>query len=718
MGFKIKRYLDNILFVLVVLLVFCVVFENKLVVPSWVQVVGRMHPLVLHFPIVLLLVYVFLELFSVRISISKELTNGVLLVASLTATFTALAGLLLSRESGYDSDALFAHKWWGVGAAFISSVLYHTKNNTWFKESLVKFSAVLIGICLVVAGHFGSNVTHGSDFLFEPIMSNVSLNDTVSFKHAVMYDHVIVPIFKSKCFSCHNPEKKKGKLDLTTKEAFLKGGEDGKIVLAGNVAESKLTHVINLPLAHDDHMPPEGKAQLTHQEMNLLSQWVRAGADMKNKVTAISSTDSLYMAAESIWKSSHQKKLEAKYTFDAANPEEIKNLNSPNRSVVPLAKESPALKVIFYNKESFSSAMLSELKTVRNNIVELDLHNMPIQNGDMKMISEFENLEVLNLNYTEIGNEGLKYLSSLKQLQRLSLSGTSTSASDIGMLSECIALKEIFIWNTSVQTADITSLQKQFNQVTFQTGFEDDGAILKLPPPRLTNKSVVFSESLMIELSNPIQGAEMRYTINDEKLDSVSGLVYSAKGISLSQSTEIRAQAFKDGWTKSDVLTFPVVRNSFPPDQLSFTYAPNPRYQGRGTQSLIDKQLAQPSSWHPGWVGFYEKPMELVLTYLQPVTVSSVSFSCLLDIGGYIFPPESVEVWGGTNINKLKRITSIKPAQPTAYKNNQRYLLNYTFKPEHVSILKIIAKPIHALPSWHSSKGQRGHFFVDELGVN
>ena len=718
MGVKIKRYLDNVLFVLVVLLIFCVVFENKLVVPSGVQVIGRMHPLILHFPIVLLLLYTFLELLSVRIIIRKELTTVFLLIASLTATFTALAGVLLSKESGYDSNALIAHKWWGVSAAILSAILYYAKNNYRFKESMAKLSSVLISICLVVAGHFGSSITHGVDFLFAPMISKISQEDTVSMKRAIVYDHVITPIFKAKCFSCHNPDKKKGKLDLTTKEGFLKGGEDGEIVLAGNIMESKLIHVINLPLAHDEHMPPEGKAQLTQQEMVLLYQWVRAGADMKNKIFDISSSDSLRMFAESLWKSNHLKKVEVLYTFSAADPDEIKKLNTPNRLVVPLANESPALKVIFYNKGSFNSSMLSELSAVKINVVELDLHNMPIQNADLKTIGEFKNLSVLNLNYTEIGNDALKQVSALKQLQRLSLCGTSIAASAISMLSECKALKEIFIWNTNVKTADVALLQKQFNLVTFQTGFEDDGAVLKLAPPRLMNTSVVFSESIRIELSNPIQGAEIRFSVNDEKIDSVSGQVYSDKGISVAQSIEIHAQAFKEGWAKSDVLTFPVVRNSFVPDHLSFTYPPNPRYQGRGTQSLIDKKLAQPSSWHPGWVGFYEKPMELMLTYQHPVTVSSVAFSCLLDIGGYIFPPEFVEVWGGNEVNKLKLITTVKPKQPTSYTSNQRFLLNFAFEPEPVSILKIIAKPVHALPSWHGGKGKPGHFFLDEVGVN
>ena len=39
------------------LLLFFLVFADRLQVPSWLRVFGRMHPLVVHFPIVLILVY-------------------------------------------------------------------------------------------------------------------------------------------------------------------------------------------------------------------------------------------------------------------------------------------------------------------------------------------------------------------------------------------------------------------------------------------------------------------------------------------------------------------------------------------------------------------------------------------------------------------------------------------------------------------------------------
>src|SRR5690606_35013492 len=51
------------LFALNVLIVFFLVFEPYLQLPAWLQVLGRMHPMFLHFPIVILLLAVALDIF-------------------------------------------------------------------------------------------------------------------------------------------------------------------------------------------------------------------------------------------------------------------------------------------------------------------------------------------------------------------------------------------------------------------------------------------------------------------------------------------------------------------------------------------------------------------------------------------------------------------------------------------------------------------------------
>ena len=61
-------------------------------------------------------------------------------------------------------------------------------------------------------------------------------------------------LLKAECVSCHNPEKKKGGLILTSREALLKGGDDGAVLLPGKPEASLM--IKSLAKDADPHMPP------------------------------------------------------------------------------------------------------------------------------------------------------------------------------------------------------------------------------------------------------------------------------------------------------------------------------------------------------------------------------------------------------------------------------------------------------------------------------
>src|SRR4051812_10792703 len=114
-----KNVVFNINFALNCLLAFLLLFSDQLVIPAWLQVGGRLHPLILHFPIVIIVLYVLWILFARQNSHYSEIAEDLLLLSSVTAVITALCGLLLSREAGYDAEALQPHKWAGCITAFL-----------------------------------------------------------------------------------------------------------------------------------------------------------------------------------------------------------------------------------------------------------------------------------------------------------------------------------------------------------------------------------------------------------------------------------------------------------------------------------------------------------------------------------------------------------------------------------------------------------------------
>jgi len=84
----------------------------------------------------------------------------------------------------------------------------------------------------------------------------------------------IKPILENNCLRCHGPEKPKSKFRLDSREAALKGGDEGVDILPGDSAKSPLIHYVAY-LVEDSEMPPVGKGQqLTANQVSLLRAWI------------------------------------------------------------------------------------------------------------------------------------------------------------------------------------------------------------------------------------------------------------------------------------------------------------------------------------------------------------------------------------------------------------------------------------------------------------
>ncbi len=82
-----------------------------------------------------------------------------------------------------------------------------------------------------------------------------------------------LPVLRDECFACHGPEKKKGGLLLTSRDAVLKGGSEGVVAVPGRPDASKLIN--SLARDADPHMPP--KKQLADAQVKTLRDWIKAG---------------------------------------------------------------------------------------------------------------------------------------------------------------------------------------------------------------------------------------------------------------------------------------------------------------------------------------------------------------------------------------------------------------------------------------------------------
>lgn len=707
-----RSVLFNVSFALNCMLLFLLLFETRLALPAWVQVIGRMHPLLLHFPLVLIILYALLVVF-IREENSRKLASSLLLIAALTSVITAIMGLFLSKEEGYDADALWWHKWGGVAISLFSLFWYWLQNKVQARRLITIVTSVAALFLIIVTGHLGASITHGEGFLLAPV-TNTNAEQTVALEDAEVYKHMVRPILEQKCMGCHNSKKAKGELVMETEELLLKGGKNGKLWDTTESDLGLMLQRIHLPLEQKKHMPPKNKPQLTEEEIVVLTQWIRKNADFKLRVADLGTADTLYVIAQKKFSSSEG----IVYDFEEADASVVSKLNTANRVVMPEATGSPALAVSFFNANLFSNAQLNELKEIRKQVVSLNLAQMPLKDGDMKTVSEFENLRQLNLSFTGISGSSLNELKKLKFLRSLSLSGTNISATQLEQLQSFPDLKTLYIWNTPVTTADVAKLQQKFKAVRFETGFKNDTMVLKLSPPvSLDGEKFISDTPATLQLKHYVKNTVIRYTTDGTEPDSVNARLFDGKE-TISSSTIIKAKAYKPGWLGSDVLEVKFFRNTHTPDSVIYITQPNVKYLDKEGKLLFDHEIGAPIFPFGNWVAFRENKMECLLRFPNTVTIQSIGLSSLVDVGSYIMPPASVQIWGGSDSNHLKLLGQLKPDQPG--KSLPSFTKNFEikFKPASLKYVKIVANPVAKLPQWHPGKGEKAWIFIDELLVN
>lgn len=705
------------LVVLNIFIAFLLVFESQLQPPLWLQSFGRMHPLLLHFPIVLIvlsMLFEFLRPGGKNTDNSMKLTlHYMLLTGALLAGITVVMGLVLSREEGYEGSSLQIHKWTGVAIFFFASIIFFIRNSNWYKAPLAKTGAVLTTLFLIVAGHYGANLTHGDGFILQPL-AGYREAQAVPFDQALVFNDVIQPILNKKCVSCHNPDKIKGELLLIDSASIMKGGKTGKLFIAGDAAMSLLLQRVHLPAEDEKHMPPKGKVQLTDGEIKLLTAWVNSKHTyFSQKVVDLPETDTVRMLSAHLLQPATNN--EEKYDFSAADQKTVDALNTDYRTILSLSKESPALAVNIYNRDAYTIKQIEELEKIKNNIVSLNLNKLPVTNEQLGKLNQFKNLRRLELNFTEVTDKGLDALKLLEHLHTLALSGTKLSFDG---LKEKVAglksLKTLSVWNTGMTADEIAKLKDTYKTINFIEGFKDDGKdTLTLNPPQVKNEALVFGSTTAVQLFHPVRGVEIHFTLDGTEPDSLSP-VFDNKTV-IDKRTTVKAKAFKEGWHSSDPVTFDFLKNSFVPDSVVVLTPFTSVHKAEGASTFFNKKLGAIGANNPAWANFWagvrSNDMVVLGIFNKPVTISSFGLHYMLETPTGIFPPAEVEIWGGENDQQLSLLATIKPVMPERGAKPTLETLETSFKPSTVSCIKIVAKPF-------VEKDRRHLLLVDEMFVN
>ncbi len=717
-----RQFLNNIDFTLIILLVFLSLFRDHLSLPTWLQVTGRMHPLVLHFPVVLIVaiwpVYFFLH----RKGTPKEVHESLeilLLFAVLFCALSALSGLFLSVEGGYDAAILRQHRMTGITTTIFGYILLLVYTRAHFSRTSFHIAASITLLSLFAGSHYGSILTHGEGFITAPLTRDQPAQKIKVTDSSAVFTAVVDPILASKCYSCHNAQRAKGGFVMTEQTRFLKGGKSGPAWVSGDPDKSLMIQRLLLGTDDRKHMPPVDRPQLSPEELSLLHDWVLSGASLSRRFRDYAVTDS-FRGEAMAWAKQHQiaGKDSVTYDFKEADATIVSKLNGPTRNIQPIAIHSPALSVQFFIRQLYQPKMLEELEPIRMQVVYLNLSAMPVKDEELTRISTFPNLEKLLLNGSDITGKTLGVLKSCTKLRSISLSSSKITTTSLEVLTGFPSLNEVVAWNTSASALEITALEKKNPGIRWYSGYvPDESEHLQLTPPMAAGDVSVLAPGQTFGLRHPMPGVTIRYTLDGSTPDSAHSTEYKSP-IPINELTTIKALAVREGWNASGITTITLYTAGIPPQSASLLSLPESKYLANKEASLTDGLKGDVNNLAINWLGFRERPLVAAFTFDGTKMFKEVILSSQVNTGAYLFPPATIEVKGGSDPDHLTTIGKLIPVQPTKQEDTRMVPWRIPLKPGSYQYIEVRATPLPNLPQWHPGKKEKGWFFIDEAFFN
>jgi len=441
---------------------------------------GRLHPLLVHLPIGILLMGLFLQALSrwPRFGVSAGVVKVVLLCGALSAVASCVTGYVLSLGGDYDDDLVSWHMWMGICVALVSGLVFAMVVRRVAGVVFGVAGVLLLGL-IFVTGHLGGSLTHGSDYLSSAFDGSgpafVVRKPIADIREARVYGDVIQPMLQAHCYSCHGPDRQKGKLRLDDSVWIVRGGKDGLVVHAFHPEESELIKRILLPVEDEHRMPPKEKTPLKESEIALFQWWVGQGVDFSKKVKEFPQPGKIggYLLAlqgGAAAGSGGGSVLVPDGVMEAAAEKDVEALRAKKVIVLPVAAGSHYLSVNFLNAVDVSDRDLALLLPLRKQLVWLKLGGQPVGDSGMAFLGQCSALTVLHLNDTRVSDKGLVALQALHNLRLLNLVGTGVTASGVVLLDSLKQLESVYLYRTKCASKDWPLLKQHFPKTFLDSG--------------------------------------------------------------------------------------------------------------------------------------------------------------------------------------------------------------------------------------------------------
>lgn len=266
---------------------------------AWMDLLGRLHPLMVHFPLALVIVAAMVELWR-----AMRRHDGPSPFAVTSVWFAAVGGVGAAcsgwANAAYGGEStsvdLFVHRWGGVAVAALLVALAITGTTAsraghaaW--SGVWRMGLVLCAGIVAVVGHFGGNLVHGEGYVTRALWTALQASqgsgaptaapEAVTAEPGVAVAYAdLLPFFEARCFDCHGRGKSKAGIRLDDPAELVGKVRKGRtIVTPGDPDASSLLSVLTLPIDDELAMPPEGD-RLSAEEIAKVRAWIAAGAPL------------------------------------------------------------------------------------------------------------------------------------------------------------------------------------------------------------------------------------------------------------------------------------------------------------------------------------------------------------------------------------------------------------------------------------------------------
>lgn len=431
---------------------------------------GRFHVLVLHLPIGMVILAVAADWLS-RSPNRHTLAAALPILwgaTAITAVVTVVLGYMHFAEGGFTGPSALAHRLYGTAfaVACIAVWLLNAKQERLYRKLRIVAGVGLL-VLVTMTGHYGGNLTHGSEYLVEyapqPLRTLVGMPDrrppVTELAMADPWHDIVQPMLNSRCVSCHNEDKRNGELSIVDYDSLMRGGETGRVIAAGNAAVSELYRRVTLSADEEAFMPAEGKPPLTVSQVEILRWWIDAGAPVDTTVASIELPDEIAaLMRVDLGLDGSSPTTAAAVAADSAVIDALFEAGFLARQV---SQSDPRLVVSIHSVGAdLNDEQLGILSLAAASIADLDLQSAGLDDSDLAAIDEFAALRVLRLSNNNLTDAGVAALAGMQNLEVLNLYGNASVGDDaLDSLAALENLTAVYLWGTAVTPEGIERLR-------------------------------------------------------------------------------------------------------------------------------------------------------------------------------------------------------------------------------------------------------------------